>query len=285
MNLYHKLRWNDMLVMDADIMDAITIALVLLGSGCIGFLFAPLGLGGGLLFAPLLHYGLGWDIDGALLIVSLGLSATVAWGSGLRHRKEGLVSDVLFKQSLVGALPGAILGVIIVASLSGSFNLIFKSLSLVFISWAIVKTLRSKNNQTNGQREPELIPLRGGVAAGGLLSSVLAIGAGAIYVPVLRAYGGLESRRAIGTSLHIMMVVLPISILTHFVALDSRQLDVLSSNLILILSLPIVVLIAANLGARFGIAKVSEQHIMRLFVAVLCIIGIRYIIDLSSKLL
>jgi uncharacterized membrane protein YfcA len=285
MNLYHKLRWNDMLVMDADIMDAITIALVLLGSGCIGFLFAPLGLGGGLLFAPLLHYGLGWDIDGALLIVSLGLSATVAWGSGLRHRKEGLVSDVLFKQSLVGALPGAILGVIIVASLSGSFNLIFKSLSLVFISWAIVKTLRSKNNQTNGQREPELISLRGGVAAGGLLSSVLAIGAGAIYVPVLRAYGGLESRRAIGTSLHIMMVVLPISILTHFVALDSRQLDVLSSNLILILSLPIVVLIAANLGARFGIAKVSEQHIMRLFVAVLCIIGIRYIIDLSSKLL
>lgn len=271
--------------MDADIMDAITVALVLLGSGCIGFLFAPLGLGGGLLFAPLLHYGLGWDIDGALLIVSLGLSATVAWGSGLRHRKEGLVSDVLFKQSLVGALPGAILGVIIVASLSGSLNLIFKSLSLVFISWAIVKTLRSKNNQTNGQREPELISLRGGVAAGGLLSSVLAIGAGAIYVPVLRAYGGLESRRAIGTSLHIMMVVLPISILTHFVALDSRQLDVLSSNLILILSLPIVVLIAANLGARFGIAKVSEQHIMRLFVAVLCIIGIRYIIDLSSKLL
>ena len=28
------------------------------------------------LFAPLLHYGLNWEIDGALLIVSLGLSAT-----------------------------------------------------------------------------------------------------------------------------------------------------------------------------------------------------------------
>ena len=53
-------------------MDALTIALVLLGSASIGFLFAPLGLGGGLLFAPLLHYGAGWEIDGALLIVSLG---------------------------------------------------------------------------------------------------------------------------------------------------------------------------------------------------------------------
>ena len=58
-------------------MDAVTKALVILGSGFIGFLFAPLGLGGGLLFAPLLHYGLGWEIDGALLIVSLALSATV----------------------------------------------------------------------------------------------------------------------------------------------------------------------------------------------------------------
>ena len=266
-------------------MDVVTVALVLLGSGFIGFLFAPLGLGGGLLFAPLLHYGLGWDIDGALLIVSLGLSATVSWGSGLRHRKEGHVSDERFKQSLVGALPGAIIGVIIVASLSGSFDVIFKSLSLVFVTWAIIKTLRSKPSQTAGEKEPNMLSLRAGVASGGLLSSVLAIGAGAIYVPVLRAYGGLESRKAIGTSLHIMMVVLPISVMTHFVALDSTQRGVLESHLLLILSLPIVVIVAANLGARFGIAKISEQRIMQLFVAVLLVIGARYVIDLTSKLL
>ena len=266
-------------------MDVVTVALVLLGSGFIGFLFAPLGLGGGLLFAPLLHYGLGWDIDGALLIVSLGLSATVAWGSGLRHRKEGHVSDERFKQSLVGALPGAIIGVVIVASFSGSFDVIFKSLSLVFVTWAIIKTLRSKPSQTASEKEPNMFPLRAGVASGGLLSSVLAIGAGAIYVPVLRAYGGLESRKAIGTSLHIMMVVLPISVMTHFVALDSTQRGVLESHLLLILSLPIVVIVAANLGARFGIAKISEQRIMQLFVAVLLVIGARYVIDLTSKLL
>lgn len=267
------------------LMDAATMAVVLLGSGFIGFLFAPLGLGGGLLFAPLLHYGLGWDIDGALLIVSLGLSATVSWGSGLRHRKEGHVSDVRFKQSLVGALPGAIIGVVIVASLSGSFDVFFKTLSLGFVTWAIIKTLRSKKNQIAQNSEPNMLPLRVGVASGGLLSSVLAIGAGAIYVPVLRTYGGLESRKAIGTSLHIMMVVLPISILTHFVALDQSQVDVLASNLWLILCLPIVVIVAANLGARFGIAKVSEQRIMQLFVAVLLVIGIRYVLDLSSKFL
>ena len=266
-------------------MDAVTMALVILGSGFIGFLFAPLGLGGGLLFAPLLHYGLGWEIDGALLIVSLALSATVAWGSGVRHRKEGHISDERFKQSLWAALPGAILGVLVVASMNGAFDLLFKGLSLIFVTWAIGKTLRSTDTRIVQEQEPNLPVLGAGVASGGFLSSVLAIGAGVIYVPVLRSYGGLESRKAIGTSLHIMMVVLPVSILAHFSVLDSSQLDVLTSNLVLIFSLFMVVVFSANFGARFGIANVSEHRTMQLFVAVLFVIGIRYILDLSSNLL
>tara|TARA_B100001758_G_scaffold51676_1_gene42150 strand:- start:3037 stop:3861 length:825 start_codon:yes stop_codon:yes gene_type:complete len=266
-------------------MDALTIALVLLGSAFIGFLFAPLGLGGGLLFAPLLHYGAGWEIDGALLIVSLGLSGTVAYGSGLRHRKEGFFSDIRLKESLVGALPGAIVGVVLVASLSGSFDVLFKTLSLGFITWAIIKTIRSRSKKNIVEESVSTIPLRIGVGIGGMLSSVLAIGAGAIYVPVLRTYGSLQSRKAIGTSLHIMMFVIPLSIIAHLFALNEGQWAVLESNIILILLLPCVVIIAANIGARVGIAKVSEQRIMQVFVALLFIIGIRYVLDLTNRLL
>ena len=267
------------------LMDALTIALVLLGSAFIGFLFAPLGLGGGLLFAPLLHYGAGWEIDGALLIVSLGLSGTVAYGSGLRHRKEGFFSDIRLKESLVGALPGAIVGVVLVASLSGSFDVLFKTLSLGFITWAIIKTIRSRSKKDILEESVSTIPLRVGVGIGGMLSSVLAIGAGAIYVPVLRTYGSLQSRKAIGTSLHIMMFVIPLSIIAHLFALNEGQWEVLESNIILILLLPFVVIIAANIGARVGIAKVSEQRIMQVFVALLFIIGIRYVFDLTNRLL
>ena len=266
-------------------MDAVTIALVLLGSASIGFLFAPLGLGGGLLFAPLLHYGAGWKIDGALLIVSLGLSGTVAYGSGLRHRKEGFYSDLRLKESLVGGLPGAIFGVIIVASLSGSFDVLFKTLSLIFVTWAIIKTLRTRNKKDSTEENSSTTPMRIGVGIGGMLSSVLAIGAGAIYVPVLRAYGALPSRTAIGTSLHIMMCVIPLSIIAHLFALKEGQWDVLESNIILILMLPFVVIIAANIGARVGIAKVSEQRIMQVFVVLLFIIGIRYAFDLTNRVL
>ena len=264
-------------------MDALTIALVLLGSASIGFLFAPLGLGGGLLFAPLLHYGAGWEIDGALLIVSLGLSGTVAYGSGLRHRKEGYYSDIRLKESLLGAIPGAIIGVVIVASLSGSLDVLFKSLSLIFVTWAIIKTVRARSKKDSIEENVSTTPMRIGVGIGGMLSSVLAIGAGAIYVPVLRAYGSLPSRRAIGTSLHIMMCVIPLSILAHLFALKQGQWDVLESNLMLILLLPLVVIIAANIGARVGIAKVSEQRIMQIFVVILFVIGIRYSIDLTNR--
>lgn len=266
------------------LMDALTIALVLLGSAFIGFLFAPLGLGGGLLFAPLLHYGAGWDIDGALLIVSLGLSGTVAYGSGLRHRKEGFFSDIRLKESLVGALPGAIVGVVLVAYLSGSFDVLFKTLSLGFITWAIIKTIRSRSKKDTVEESVSTIPLRIGVGIGGMLSSVLAIGAGAIYVPVLKTYGSLQSRKAIGTSLHIMMCVIPLSIIAHLFALNEGQWEVLESNIVLILLLPFVVIIAANIGARVGIAKVSEKRIMQVFVAILFIIGIRYVFDLTNQL-
>tara|TARA_B100001094_G_scaffold46298_1_gene41462 strand:+ start:1448 stop:2251 length:804 start_codon:yes stop_codon:yes gene_type:complete len=264
-------------------MDALTIALVLLGSASIGFLFAPLGLGGGLLFAPLLHYGAGWEIDGALLIVSLGLSGTVAYGSGLRHRKEGYYSDIRLKESLLGAIPGAIIGVVIVASLSGSLDVLFKSLSLIFVTWAIIKTVRARSKKDSIEENVSTTPMRIGVGIGGMLSSVLAIGAGAIYVPVLRAYGSLPSRTAIGTSLHIMMCVIPLSIIAHLFALKQGQWDVLESNLMLILLLPLVVIIAANIGARVGIAKVSEQRIMQIFVVILFVIGIRYSIDLTNQ--
>ena len=43
--------------------------IMLLGVFVIAFLIAPVGMGGGMLFAPLLHYGADWPIDGTLLAV------------------------------------------------------------------------------------------------------------------------------------------------------------------------------------------------------------------------
>ena len=86
-------------------------AILALGVFLIAFTFAPVGMGGGLIFVPLLHYVGGWSIDGALIAVSLSLTAVVSFGSGLAHRKEGHVSDAAVKSALVGAVPAALLAV------------------------------------------------------------------------------------------------------------------------------------------------------------------------------
>ena len=74
------------------------VVLVMLGVFVIAFAFAPLGLGGGMLFVPLLHYALKQPIDGTTLAISLALTWAVSIGSGARHRREG--SSVLSRRSV-----------------------------------------------------------------------------------------------------------------------------------------------------------------------------------------
>ena len=50
-------------------MDALVV--VLIAVLLTAFLFAPLGLGGGMLFVPILHYLADWPLDTATLVVSL----------------------------------------------------------------------------------------------------------------------------------------------------------------------------------------------------------------------
>ena len=59
-------------------MDALLV--VLIAVLLTAFLFAPLGLGGGMLFVPILHYLAGWPLDTATLVVSLLLTLSVSLG-------------------------------------------------------------------------------------------------------------------------------------------------------------------------------------------------------------
>ena len=263
---------------------------IALGVFLIAFAFAPVGMGGGMLFVPLLHYGAGWEIDGRIIAASLTLTAVVSYGSGLAHRREGHVDDAIVKTGLYGAIPGAIVGVFIVSLIGEHLDDVFKLLSLVMIIWAIRKSMTKmkqvnpqKEIEANGQiEEVETLPLRLGAAVGGMLSSVLAIGAGVIYVPILRTFGHLAPRRAIGSSLHFMMAVIPISILTHVAFLPSDSIEQLTSDVPFIVGLALLTFLGARSGAHFGMKHLSEARIMQLFLGLIIIVAIRYIIDLGG---
>ena len=264
--------------------------IISLGVFVVAFLFAPLGMGGGMLFVPLLHYGLGWEINGALFAVSLSLTAVVSWGSGLAHRNEKHYDDLALKIGMKGAIPGALLGVGIVVLIGEKMDLVFKVLSLGMISWAIYKTAGkmkkdSENQQpstakSNDEIQPMSVQIGAGIA--GVLSSVLAIGAGIIYVPVLRTFAHLEPRKAIGTSLHFMMIVVPVAIFAHLITLPSEMYSKLGEELLLILIFMALTFLGARNGAQYGIKYLSEHQLMKIFLLVIIVVGLKYVTDLGG---
>ena len=251
----------------------------------IGFLFAPLGLGGGILYVPLLHYIGGWELDQTLIIVSLLLTTITSYGSGLEHRKQSYVDDRLIRVALRGAIPGAIIGVVFVFISGTQYKSMFKILSVVvvgFVIYKMVMRIRHQSKSAGASREVQHSKLTGMSAFGGFLSSVMAVGAGLIYVPAMKFFGNLNTRTSIGSSLNVMMVVVPIGIITHFLLLSSAQVEILKAEFWLLAVLVLVNFIGAKSGAIIGFKLFDESQLVKLFIAVLSITWLNYMFDLLT---
>lgn len=263
------------------LLESILIVLGVLG---IGFLFAPLGLGGGILYVPLFHYVGGWEIDQKLIIVSLLLSAITSYGSGLEHRKKSYIDDELTGIALWGAIPGAMIGVFFVMMTGTEFKSIFKVLSVIVVGFVIFKMIRKLNSESADSKlegEVQIGKMTSLSAFGGFLSSVMAIGAGMIYVPAMKFFGNLETRKSIGSSLNIMMVVVPFAIVAHFMLLNDYQISQLIDESILLIVLIIANFSGSKFGAILGFRLFNESILMKVFIGVLSITWINYVIDLA----
>ena len=210
---------------------------------------------------PLFHYIGGWELDQRLIIVSLLLSAVTSYGSGLEHRKQHYVDDELTGIALWGAIPGAMIGVLFVLSTGTEFKAVFKLLSIVvvgFVIYKMVKRLSHNPSSIEDQGHVELKKLSAASAFGGFLSSVMAIGAGMIYVPAMKFFGKLETRKAIGSSLNIMMIVVPFRF-SLFILLNNYQRELFDESILL------AVLIVANFsGSKIG-AIIALDCLMKIY--------------------
>ena len=257
--------------------------LLVIGVLLIAFLIAPLGLGGGILYVPLFHYIGGWELDQRLIIISLLLSAVTSYGSGLEHRKQHYVDDELTGIALWGAIPGAMIGVLFVLSTGTQFKAIFKLLSIVvvgFVIYKMVNRLLRTDTPTEDKGQAELGKLSATSAFGGFLSSVMAIGAGMIYVPAMKFFGKLETRKAIGSSLNIMMIVVPFAVLAHFILLTNYQKEKLFDESIVLVALIIANFSGSKIGAIVGFRLFDENLLVKIFIGVLSITWINYLADL-----
>ena len=108
-----------------------------------------------------------------------------------------------------------------------------------------------------------------GITAG-LLGALCGVGGGIVMVPAFVSALGLEQKKAVATSLAVIVVIALISTLNN-----SRQSDLIDWKVVAITA------VCASLAAWFGtdlMHKLSNQHLTRLFGIVLLIFGAKMLL-------
>ena len=193
------------------------LALILIFSTAI--IFSPLGLGGGLIFMPILHYIMDWEIKTAIL-GSLILVWSVSLGSQFAHQKGGHGNIAMAKKGMLFGVPGAIIGValgfLLIEHVS---DITIKMIALVIVSWicykAILRILSKEDITGEVIGEMNEKYWLTGIFMGGMSSGLLGIGGGGIFVTMNRNYGGLDSKSSAGTAFMLAVMIVPTAIISH----------------------------------------------------------------------
>lgn len=177
----------------------------------IGMSLGLLGGGGAILTVPVLVYVLGVGVKQAvpMSLIVVGLTSLVGT---VRHARAGNVDG----RSTLSFAPAAALG-----SLAGSFlalrvsaRLQLTVFALVLLGAAVSMLRRSAAPETTApaRSTPVLAGIGGGV---GLLTGLVGVGGGFLYVPALSLLGGLAMNRAIGTSLALITISCAVGVLSY----------------------------------------------------------------------
>lgn len=183
--------------------------LVVFGAILIGLLLGLLGAGGSILMVPVLCYLVGYEVEAAIagsLFVVGGIAAlaalphvrggTVHWRSVLLFGSPGMVGAYLAGQFLAPQLA------VWFGERAAAIELGLLAAILLLAGWFMARPLRLEGSESEAPRSPWK-PMVEGLAVG-VVTGLVGVGGGFVIVPALVLLGGLDLRRAVGTSLVIV---------------------------------------------------------------------------------
>ncbi len=264
----------------------IILALTLIFSTAV--IFSPLGLGGGIIFMPILHYIMEWDIRTSIL-GSLILVWSVALGSQFAHKKGGYGDIRIARKGMIfgvlGAVIGAILGFLFIEYIS---DIVIKIIALIIVSWICYKAaLRITSKQDITGKPVGVMNGRiwkTGIFFGGMSSGLLGIGGGGIFVTMNRNYGGLDSKSSAGTAFMLAVMVVPTAIISN-ILIDGRLVDLLQEATIIGAIVPLLVMILSFTGAKYAIKYLPVKIITSLFILIIGLSMFKYIQEILAILI
>jgi uncharacterized membrane protein YfcA len=258
------------------------------------FMFAPLGLGGGVLYVPIFLFLLEWDIKPSL-VASLILVWAVSIGSRAAHEKGGYVIASVGKRGTNAALMGAVFGSILAAIFINKLGDMSIKISATFLLiWVLYSTIKKLTSEMNANGNDDYQPpevegkvlniYRAGCFGGGAASGLLGIGGGAIFVTLHRSTLKYKQHQAAGTSYIIESWMVPMGIFTHLV-IGGSGTALIETLGIYFLLICILVAGTAWVGAKVAIKMLPQRVLTYPFIIAVFVSLVRYLIDIKDMIL
>ncbi len=245
------------------------LVLGILAVFAISFIYSNLGMGGGILFVPLLFWISPTFSEDEVVVISLWLVLANCLTSLMNHHREKLVDwklgIILASGGILGSIAGALFNI---STGREVFLLLFLGVVLaviikMFIDWFRQPDVCEFDDDRKLTRK-RLIGASTGTVAGGFMAGCLGLGGGVINVPILMYVLGRQTKKAAGTSFVIMLVAVVVGIATFIQQGTAIHFDH-------VITLAPVVFLGSFIGSRWGIKKLKCREVQLLFILVLAI--------------
>ena len=241
----------------------IIIGIIILAAS---FLFAMLGLGGGMVYVPVLNWA-GYDLVAVALPLGLLLNGLNTSFALIQFGKKKLVDWKGGAFMAVSALIASPIGAYTSRYVNqGNLKLIF---SLV-VMFAAIRMLLQANKEEPTEKANLKQRIIVGVIVGlsvGFLGGLLGIGGGFIFAPVLMALG-YKTKEAAATTAFVVTFSSFSGYLGHVA--DGHM------NWPLTLILVGAVIIGSQFGARFMSNKAKPKMVKKIYAVVLIVIAVKF---------
>ncbi len=272
------------------VLDPGTVGLQIVLMFGVAFIYSNLGLGGGLLFVPIL---LATGVSDPLLAapISLTLTTMTAASSVINHHRKGFVDFHLGRTLVIGTLVGAAFGTYIHFGFISkpTFEVIFV-LILVSFGLLMVRDWVRNARPVDENDDSKLSPRRIGettvtMVGSGFLSGLAGVGGGLLNVPLILFLLGRKTRVAIGTS---SLLIIPTAALGFSLYVLGRYLESSTftwpQEFLLIPILMPFVFVGAFLGSRLGLEKLKTRSVSLLFIIVVFVAAVQIILTMVNIL-
>ena len=234
----------------------------------ISFIYSNLGMGGGVLFVPLLFWLTDCGED-EVVVISLCLVLANSLTALMNHQREKLVEWKLGGVMASGAIVGSFIGVMFNLNTGKEiFLIIFMVVVIIVITKMLVDWLKQtaaceidNNAKLTNKR---IAGASTGTVGAGFMAGCLGLGGGVINVPLLMYVLGRSTKKAAGTSFIIMII-------SAIVGLSIYAYSGTNFEWTYILALAPVVFLGSFIGSRWGIQKLKCREVQLLFILVLAI--------------